>query len=88
MSSSVPLGQDTIDVAGTNTGYYELAGADEIRAYFAQVMHRRFLPGGRVRCVIEDGRFTRVFLLPEESLRDALGSVNAEIEEEQAAGGN
>jgi hypothetical protein len=47
--SSVPLGQDTLDVAGTNAGFYELAGADEIRAYFAHVMHRRFLPGGRVR---------------------------------------
>jgi hypothetical protein len=47
--SSMPLGQDALDVAGTNAGYYELAGADEIRAYFAQVMHRRFLPSGRVR---------------------------------------
>lgn len=47
--NSVPLGQDTRDVAGTNAGYYELAGADEIRAYYANVMHRRFLPGGRVR---------------------------------------
>ena len=47
--SSVPLGQDALDVAGTNAGYYELAGADEIRAYFANVMHRRFLPSGRVR---------------------------------------
>ena len=47
--SSVPLGQDAIDVAGTNAGYYELAGADEIRAYFAQVMHRHFMPSGRVR---------------------------------------
>jgi hypothetical protein len=45
----VPLGQDALDVAGTNAGYYELAGADEIRAYFAHVMHRRFLPSGRVR---------------------------------------
>ena len=47
--SSVPLGQDAIDVAGTNAGYYELAGADEIRAYFEHVMHRHFLPSGRVR---------------------------------------
>ena len=47
--SSVPLGQDARDAAGTNAGYYELAGADEIRAYFAHVMHRSFLPGGRVR---------------------------------------
>ena len=47
--SSVPLGEDLIDTAGTNAGYYELAGADEIRAYYAHVMHQRFLPGGRVR---------------------------------------
>ena len=47
--SSVPLGRDALDVAGTNAGYYELAGADEIRAYFAQVMHCCFLPSGRVR---------------------------------------
>lgn len=47
--SSVPLGQDALDVAGTNAGFYELAGADEIRAYFAHVMHRHFLPSGRVR---------------------------------------
>ena len=47
--SSVPLGQDARDVAGTNAGYYELAGADEIRAYFAHVMQRHFLPSGRVR---------------------------------------
>ena len=47
--SSVPLGQDARDTAGTNAGYYELAGADEIRAYYAHVMHRRFLPSGRVR---------------------------------------
>ena len=47
--SSVPLGQDAIDTAGTNAGFYELAGADEIRAYYAQVMQRHFLPSGRVR---------------------------------------
>ena len=47
--SSVPLGQDALDVAGTNAGYYELAGVDEIRAYFAHVMHRRFLSSARVR---------------------------------------
>ncbi|WHZ11620.1 MAG: hypothetical protein OJF60_002059 [Burkholderiaceae bacterium] len=60
--SSVPLGHDAPDVAGTNAGYYELAGADEIRAYFAQVMQRRFLPSGRVRYFpsseyLGDGRF-------------------------------
>jgi hypothetical protein len=47
--SSVPLGRDAVDTDGTNAGYYELAGADEIRAYFAHVMDRHFLPGGRVR---------------------------------------
>jgi hypothetical protein len=46
--SSVPLGRGAIDVAGTNAGYYELAGVDEIRAYFEHVMHRCFLPSGRV----------------------------------------
>ncbi len=45
---SVPLGHDARDVAGTNVGYYELAGADEIRAYYEHVMHRVFLPSGRV----------------------------------------
>ena len=47
--SSMPLGQDARDASGTNAGFYELAGVDEIRAYFANVMHRRFLPSGRVR---------------------------------------
>ena len=47
--SSVPLGRDAIEISGPNTGYYELAGVDEIRAYFAHVMQHRFLPSGRVR---------------------------------------
>lgn len=47
--SSVPLGQDAIESVGTNAGHYELAGADELRAYFERVMHRHFLPTGRVR---------------------------------------
>jgi hypothetical protein len=60
--SSVPLGQDARDVSGTNAGYYELAGADEIRAYYAQVMQRHFVPSGRVRYFpnsdyLGDGRF-------------------------------
>lgn len=46
--SSVPLGGDALDAVGSNAGYYELAGADEIRAYYDHVMHRRFLPSGRV----------------------------------------
>ncbi len=47
--SSVALGQDAVDTTGTNAGYYELAGADELRAYYARVMERHFLPSGRVR---------------------------------------
>ncbi|HEY5948163.1 MAG TPA: NAD(P)-binding protein [Kofleriaceae bacterium] len=46
---SVPLGQDAIDAVGTNAGFYELAGAHELRAYYERVMHRHFLPTGRVR---------------------------------------
>ncbi len=47
--SSVPMGEDRIDETGSNAGFYELAGPDEIRAYYEQVMHRVFLPSNRVR---------------------------------------
>lgn len=47
--TSVRLGEDAIDGGGTNAGFYELAGAQEIRAYYERVMQRRFLPSGRVR---------------------------------------
>ena len=47
--SSAPLGQDAVDIVGTNAGYHELAGPDEIRAYFARLVQQRFLPSGRVR---------------------------------------
>lgn len=46
--SSVPLGSGTVDRIGINAGYQEAAGADELRAYFGQVMDRHFLPTGRV----------------------------------------
>jgi hypothetical protein len=46
---SVPLGHDAVDATGTNAGFYELAGPDELRAYYEHVMRRRFLPTGRVR---------------------------------------
>lgn len=46
---SVPLGRDAIDRAGLNAGFYDLASADELRAYFAHVMQEHFLPTGRVR---------------------------------------
>jgi hypothetical protein len=46
--SSLPLGGDRIDEHGTNSGFYELAGVDEILAYYKRVMHTRFLPSGRL----------------------------------------
>lgn len=60
--SSVPLGADAIDAAGSNAGYYELAGADELRAYYERVMRRHFLPSGRVQYFpsceyVGEGRF-------------------------------
>jgi|HubBroStandDraft_6_1064221.scaffolds.fasta_scaffold139106_1 hypothetical protein len=60
--TSVPLGHDAIDEAGTNAGFYELAGPDEIRAYYQRVMDRHFLPTGRVRYFpsceyVGEGRF-------------------------------
>jgi len=47
--SSVPLGSGTVDRNGVNAGFHEQAGADELRAYYAQVMERHFLPTGRVQ---------------------------------------
>lgn len=46
--SSVPLGRDTVDQTGINAGFHEAASADELRAYYAQVMDQHFLPTGRV----------------------------------------
>ncbi|MBJ7341491.1 NAD(P)/FAD-dependent oxidoreductase [Mycolicibacterium sp.] len=46
--NSRPLGNDTIDVGGWNEGFYELAGASEICAYYDAVMRHRLLPTGRV----------------------------------------
>jgi len=46
---SVPLGRDAVDRSGLNAGFYEAAGADELRAYFAHVMQEHFLPTRRVR---------------------------------------
>ncbi len=47
--SSVPLGQGTVSQTGINAGFHEAAGADELCAYYAQVMDQHFLPTGRVR---------------------------------------
>ncbi|RDH79045.1 NAD(P)/FAD-dependent oxidoreductase [Mycolicibacterium moriokaense] len=47
--NSRPLGSDTIDSAGLNKGFYELAGGAEVCAYFDAVMQQHLLPTGRVK---------------------------------------
>lgn len=47
--NSLPLGQDRIDAAGPNEGFYELASGAEVSAYFETVMRDHLLPTGRVR---------------------------------------
>jgi hypothetical protein len=49
--ASVPLGTEAIDRSGFNEGFYEMAGADELRAYYQHVMRQHFLPTGRVHYV-------------------------------------
>lgn len=61
--SSEPLGSDAVDTSGHNAGFYELAGPDELCAYYDRVMQRRFIPSGRVRYFpncdyLGDGRFS------------------------------
>jgi hypothetical protein len=46
--NSRPLGNDTIEQSGWNQGFYELASGTEVTAYYEQVLHRHFLPTGRV----------------------------------------
>jgi hypothetical protein len=46
--NSRPLGSDSIDGAGLNKGFYELAGGAEVCAYFDAVMQQQLLPTGRV----------------------------------------
>jgi len=47
--NSRPLGDDRIDQVGWNAGLYELASGAEVLAYFDHLMHRDFVPSGRVR---------------------------------------
>jgi hypothetical protein len=47
--NAMPLGSETIDTHGPDSGMYERASAAEICGYFDRVMHKRFLPSGRVR---------------------------------------
>jgi hypothetical protein len=46
---SRPLGDDRIDEAGANAGFYERASAAEICDYYARVLDEKLLPTGRVR---------------------------------------
>src|SRR5262249_38433073 len=46
---SVPLGEDARDAKGTNGVFYGPGGADGPGAFYAGVIHRHFLPTGRVR---------------------------------------
>jgi len=46
--NSVPLGEDAIDLAGENAGYYERATGQEVREHFAAAA-RRLAETGRVR---------------------------------------
>jgi hypothetical protein len=46
--NSLPLGSDRIDGEGWNAGLHELASGAEVLAYYDHVMHRQFLPSGRV----------------------------------------
>jgi hypothetical protein len=46
--NSRALGCDTIDRAGWNAGFYELASGAEVCAYFDAVMQQHLLPTGRV----------------------------------------
>lgn len=46
--NSRPLGNDVKDVVGWNAGLYELASGAEVLAYYDHLMHRDFLPSGRV----------------------------------------
>ena len=47
--NSIPLGRDQLIESGRNKGFYEQAGADELRAYFESVVDERFTPTGRAR---------------------------------------
>jgi len=47
--SSVPLGNGALHAGGLHSGFHEMASADELRAYYVQVMDQHFLPTGRVQ---------------------------------------
>lgn len=47
--NSLPMGNDTINRSGLNRGFYEAASAEEICAYYREIMMQKLLPSGRVK---------------------------------------
>ena len=47
--NSMPLGRDQLIESGRNAGFYEQAGAAEIRGYFESVVDERLMPTGRAQ---------------------------------------
>ena len=47
--NSTPLGQDRVDPAGRDAGFYERASGTEICGYYDEIMRYRLLGSGRVR---------------------------------------
>ncbi len=47
--NSTPLGQDRVDLAGRDAGFYERASGTEICGYYDEIMRHRLLGSGRVR---------------------------------------
>jgi len=63
--SSTKLGYDGKDEVGFNKGLHSLASGSAINAYYDEIMHHKFLPGGRVRFFplskyIGDGMFESI----------------------------
>lgn len=46
--NSMDMGDDRIDIAGPNEGFYELATGTQVLSYFERAMRERFIPSGRV----------------------------------------
>ncbi len=75
--NSTPLGALEKDEIGLNKGFYSLAPGSEVAAYYENVMHRRFLPSGRVSYFplsnyLGDGRFQSI-LSGKESIIEIRG---------------
>src|SRR5262245_37638076 len=47
--NSIELGTGSLDHAGPNAGFYELASGHEVVSHYDEVMRHRLLPSGRVQ---------------------------------------